>query len=153
MTDYDLARPDPGQSTSAQDLTRARAEAAELTRLLLDARTDRDQWKADAERTMATLHDVALDLQRTKRRLNLLTKTAMGYQPEEDTPDALDGTAMQVRLGDRDDSTVHDLAASWADPHVGRTYRTRCQHVMTAAEGAVLTTRPSDCGPCWRGGR
>lgn len=67
-------------------------------------------------------------------------------------PDVLDTTATQVRLGDRDDSTVHELAATWVDPWVGRTYRTRCCHVMTRDEGALLTTRGSDCVPCWRGG-
>ena len=66
--------------------------------------------------------------------------------------DELDRTATQVRLDNRDDSTVHDLAASWSDPRMGRTYRTRCCHVMTRSEGAILTTRGSTCVPCWRGG-
>jgi hypothetical protein len=67
--------------------------------------------------------------------------------------DLLDETARQVRLDDHDDSVVHDLARRWCDRQVGATYRTRCNHVMTRAEGAILTTRPSTCIFCWRGGR
>jgi hypothetical protein len=67
--------------------------------------------------------------------------------------DVLDETARQVRLDNRDDSTVHEVAATWVDPQVGRSYRTHCCHVLTKAEGAILTTRGSDCVPCWRGGR
>lgn len=67
--------------------------------------------------------------------------------------DLLDEAARQVRLDGRDDSPVHEVAASWSDPWVGASYRTRCNHVMTKAEGAILTTRGSDCVPCWRGGR
>jgi len=67
--------------------------------------------------------------------------------------DQLTQTARQVRLDNRDDSTVHDVAATWSDPWVGATYRTRCDHILTKAEGAILTTRGSDCVPCWRGGR
>jgi hypothetical protein len=66
--------------------------------------------------------------------------------------DELDRTARQVRV-DRKDSTVHEVVRAWTDRQVGRTYRTRCEHVMTRAEGAILTTRGSDCVPCWRGGR
>lgn len=66
-------------------------------------------------------------------------------------PDTLDDTARQVRL-DYTDSTVHELAAAWSDPWMGATYRTRCCHVMTKAEGAILTTRGATCVPCWRGG-
>lgn len=71
--------------------------------------------------------------------------------PAEGT-DQLDLTARQVRLGDRDDRTVHALAASWSDPWVGATYRTVCCHILTKSEGAVLTTREADCGRCLRGG-
>jgi hypothetical protein len=67
--------------------------------------------------------------------------------------DELDRTARQARLGDRDDSPVHELVRAWTDPHMGRTYRTRCAHVMTGREGAILTTRKATCGPCLRGGR
>jgi ketosteroid isomerase-like protein len=42
---------------------------------------------------------------------------------------------------------------AWTDRQVGRTYKTRCAHVMTGQEGAVLTTRKANCGPCLRGGR
>lgn len=67
--------------------------------------------------------------------------------------DALTETARQVRLDNRDDSTVHDVAATWVDPQVGATYRTYCDHVMTKDQGAILTTRGSTCVPCWRGAR
>lgn len=50
--------------------------------------------------------------------------------------DELDRTARQVRLDGRDDSPVHEVAATWSDPWVGMSYRTRCCHVMTKAEGA-----------------
>jgi hypothetical protein len=50
-------------------------------------------------------------------------------------------------------STVHELGGAWTDRQVGRTYKTRCAHVMTGQEGAVLTTREATCGPCLRGGR
>lgn len=62
--------------------------------------------------------------------------------------DLLDETARQVRLDNRDDSTVHELVRAWTDPHAGRTYKTRCDHVMTRSEGAVLTTRPATCTHC-----
>jgi hypothetical protein len=67
--------------------------------------------------------------------------------------DQLDQAAQQVRLDNHDDSPVHDVAATWVDPHVGRSYRTYCCHVLTRAEGAILTTRGSTCVFCWRGGR
>jgi hypothetical protein len=67
--------------------------------------------------------------------------------------DLLDEAARQVRLDNHDNSTVHDVAATWVDPQVGRTYRTYCCRVMTRAEGAILTTREATCGPCLRGGR
>jgi hypothetical protein len=66
--------------------------------------------------------------------------------------DELDRTARQVRV-DRKHSTVHEVVRAWTDRQVGRTYKTRCAHVMTGQEGAVLTTRKANCGPCLRGGR
>jgi hypothetical protein len=66
--------------------------------------------------------------------------------------DLLDEAARQVRLDNHDNSTVHDVAAAGRPPWA-RTYRTRCDHVMTKAEGAILTTREATCGPCLRGGR
>jgi hypothetical protein len=66
--------------------------------------------------------------------------------------DALDRTARQVRV-DRKHSTVHEVVRAWTDRQVGRSYKTRCNHVMTGQEGAVLTTREATCGPCLRGGR
>ena len=66
--------------------------------------------------------------------------------------DALTAAAQQVRI-DREDSTVHELARRWTDRRIGASYRTRCDHVMTKAEGAILTTREATCGPCMRGGR
>lgn len=67
-------------------------------------------------------------------------------------PDQLTETAQQVRL-DYKDSTVHQLARRWADQRIGASYRTRCNHVFTKAEGAILTTREANCGPCLRGRR
>jgi hypothetical protein len=66
--------------------------------------------------------------------------------------DQLTETARHVRL-DYKDSTVHELARRWTDRRIGAMYRTRCDHVFTKAEGAILTTRPANCGPCLRGGR
>ena len=65
--------------------------------------------------------------------------------------DELDRTARQVRI-DRAGSTVHDVHDSFLDPS-GMAYLTRCDYVMTKAEGAILTTREATCGPCLRGGR
>jgi hypothetical protein len=69
--------------------------------------------------------------------------------------DQLTETARQVRLDDSrgHEPPVHELVRRWHDPRVGLTYRTRCQHVLTKAEGAILTTREATCGPCKRGGR
>jgi len=63
--------------------------------------------------------------------------------------DELDRTARQVRLDNRDDSTVHDVHTSFADPS-GIAYLTRCDQVLTAADGAILTTRGATCTTCWR---
>ena len=63
--------------------------------------------------------------------------------------DELDRTARQVRL-DRQDSTVHDVHASFLDPS-GMAYLTCCDRVLVAADGAILTTRGSTCGRCLRG--
>jgi hypothetical protein len=57
--------------------------------------------------------------------------------------DELDRTARQVRV-DRKHSTVHELVGAWTDRQVGRTYKTRCNHVPPARQ---------HCGPCLRGGR
>jgi hypothetical protein len=67
--------------------------------------------------------------------------------------DLLVEAARQVRLDNRDNSTVHELVRRWTDRRIGASYRTRCDHVMTKAEGAILTTREATCGPCLRGGR
>jgi Arc/MetJ family transcription regulator len=65
--------------------------------------------------------------------------------------DQLTAAARQVRL-DRKDSVVHELVRRWVDWQVGASYKTRCDHVLTKAEGAILTTREATCGPCLRGG-
>lgn len=68
-------------------------------------------------------------------------------------PDQLELTARQVRLDGRDDTPVHAVAATWSDPWIGVTYRTVCCRVMAKeGDGAILTTRPVNCGPCMRGG-
>ena len=67
--------------------------------------------------------------------------------------DLLDLTARQVRLDGRNDSPVHRLRTSWVDRRYGATYKTECEHIMTRAEGAILTTRDADCGRCLGGGR
>lgn len=60
-------------------------------------------------------------------------------------------TARQVRF---DDSygRVHKVKASWFTQTVGFTYRAYCGTALTAAAGAILTTRDADCPQC-RAGR
>lgn len=63
--------------------------------------------------------------------------------------DELDHSARQVRLGDRDDSTVHHVHASFQDPS-GAAYLTCCDEVLVEADGAILTTRGATCTACWK---
>lgn len=73
--------------------------------------------------------------------------------PPSGLPDQLDTTSRQVRLDGRDDErTVHRLSSAQTEQWCGRRYRTVCGTFMTAAEGAILTTRDTTCEACKRGG-
>lgn len=65
-------------------------------------------------------------------------------------PDLLDLTARQVRR-DVESPLVHKLVRAEQHPD-GRVYWARCGDVLSAASGAILTTREPDCGGCQSGG-
>jgi hypothetical protein len=63
-------------------------------------------------------------------------------------------TARQVRYDDKR-AAVHRLVSSAFTKGVGHTYQTRCGEVLSAAGGAILTTRDVDCPGCvpgWKAG-
>lgn len=62
-------------------------------------------------------------------------------------PDLLDRTARQVRLPG---GIVHKLRDADTSPLGGRRYWTVCGRMLTAAEGAVLTTHEVFCSCCER---
>lgn len=67
--------------------------------------------------------------------------------------DALTAAARQVRIPDRwDERPIHKMTANRYRPHIGRFYSTACRKVLSAAEGAVLTTRTATCLSCIAGG-
>lgn len=63
--------------------------------------------------------------------------------------DALTAAARQVRMDVEDHGSphIHRLSKAWTAPQ-GRAYRTRCSEVLSAFEGAILTTRPATCARC-----
>lgn len=71
--------------------------------------------------------------------------------PPTGATDLLDRTARQVymdRTRESQSGTVHKLARADRNPNCGRIYRTRCHRILTAAAGAVLTTREVTCTEC-----
>ena len=63
-------------------------------------------------------------------------------------------TAQQVRYDDKR-ATVHRLVGSTFNHDTGHSYRARCGETLSAAGGAILTTRDVDCPGCvpgWKAG-
>ncbi len=75
--------------------------------------------------------------------------------PASGLPDQLDTTARQVRLDDQrgHEPVVHRLRKRGIDPRCGVQYLTVCDVVLAKSDGALLTTRETDCGRCRGGGR
>lgn len=63
-------------------------------------------------------------------------------------------TAQQVRYDDAR-ATVHRLVHSTFNRDTGHYYRARCGETLSAAGGAILTTRDVNCAGCvpgWKAG-
>lgn len=75
--------------------------------------------------------------------------------PPSGLPDQLDTSARQVRLDDvtGHDQVVHRLRQRGFHPRNGVQYLTVCDQVLAKVDGAMLTTRETDCGRCRGGGR
>jgi hypothetical protein len=61
--------------------------------------------------------------------------------------DEADRSARQVRWDDKR-AAVHRIRASGFNPRAGYIYWTRCGETLSAAGGAILTTRDVDCAGC-----
>ena len=71
--------------------------------------------------------------------------------PASGLPDQLDLTARHVRVPD---GPIHRLVGHPYTAPTGRQYRIPCNHrPLTAAQGAMLTTRDVTCVGCGGGGR